>query len=273
MLTKGLPDQWIIDFQRRSIIESQRFTLPFAKVQREVLPHLQTLAAAEKQKAGRSTGQDQNWLQSWWQHFRSRIEMHAAIGSKQRFICCCEVTKRPIFSFVHREIRPDKTMEVFTFDDDYSFGVLQSAAHWAWFFTKCSKLKADFRYTPESVFDTFPWPQSPTKKQIDAVASAAVAVRKVRAEALQQIDGGLRALYRTLELPGKNPLKEAHAALDGAVLAAYGFDGKKDLLGQLLELNRAVAAKEKAGEAVTAPGVPASYGDPAGLVSGDCIRP
>jgi hypothetical protein len=30
--------------------------------------------------------------------------------------------------------------------------------------------------------------------------------------------GGLRALYRTLELPGANPLKDAHAALDTAIL-------------------------------------------------------
>jgi len=71
---------------------------------------------------------------------------------------------------------------------------------------------------------------------------------------------GLRAVYRTLELPGKHPLKDAHAALDAAVLAAYGFDAKKDLLAQLLELNLAVAEREKAGETVTAPGVPAGYG-------------
>ena len=90
---------------------------------------------------------------------------------------------------------------------------------------------------------------------------------------MQQIDGGLRALYRTLELPGKNPLKDAHATLDGAVLAAYGFDGKKDLLAQLLELNQAVAQREKAGQPVTAPGVPPSYGDPTPLISEDCITP
>ncbi len=46
--------------------------------------------------------------------------------------------------------------------------------------------------------------------------------------------GGLRALYRTLELPGQNPLKAAHGALDAAVLAAYGFDPSGDLLAQLL---------------------------------------
>ena len=43
--------------------------------------------------------------------------------------------------------------------------------------------------------------------------------------------GGLRALYRTLELPGVNPLKAAHAALDAAVLAAYVFSARKGLQG------------------------------------------
>jgi hypothetical protein len=66
-----------------------------------------------------------------------------------------------------------------------------------------------------------------TVKQMDAVAAAAREVRRVRAGALSKTKGGLRALYRTLELPGANPLKDAHAALDAAVLAAYGFNPKK----------------------------------------------
>ena len=96
---------------------------------------------------------------------------------------------------------------------------------------------------------------------------------KVRFAPLAQIDSGLRALYGTVKLPGRNPLKDAHAALDAAVLAAYGFNPKKDLLAQLLDLNRSVSEKEKAGDPVTAPGVPADYGDPARLITEDCIRP
>lgn len=119
----------------------------------------------------------------------------------------------------------------------------------------------------------FPWPQSPTRAQIDAVAAAGREARRVRAEALTKVKGGLRAVYRTLELPGRNPLKDAHAALDAAVLGAYGFEAKADLLGQLLALNQRVAGKEKAGERVTPPGVPGFYGDPSGLVSENCIRP
>ena len=80
-------------------------------------------------------------------------------------------------------------------------------------------------------------------------------------------------MYRTLELPGKNPFKDAHAALDKAVLAAYGFSSKKDLLAQLLELNLEVAHRIDAGEEVTAPGVPAIYGNAAALTTGDCIHP
>jgi hypothetical protein len=95
----------------------------------------------------------------------------------------------------------------------------------------------------------------------------------VRGEALAKIKGGLRAVYRTLELPGKNPLKDAHAALDAAVLDAYGFSAKKDLLAQLLDLNLQVAQRIDSGEEVTAPGVPSGYPNPSRLVTDDCIRP
>ena len=108
---------------------------------------------------------------------------------------------------------------------------------------------------------------------IRAVAEAAREVRRVRAGALRSLKGGLRALYRTLELPGANPLKDAHAALDAAVLAAYGFDPKQDLLAQLLALNLAVAAKIDHHEPVTAPGLPPGFPEPEKLVTEDCIRP
>lgn len=99
----------------------------------------------------------------------------------------------------------------------------------------------------------------------------------MRDEALTKIKGGLRAVYRTLELPGKNPLKDAHAALDKAVFDAYGFSARKDLLQQLLDLNHAVADRENASDPVTDPGIPPRYatagGDSSALVTDDYIRP
>jgi hypothetical protein len=189
-----------------------------------------------------------------------------------RYIVCSDTTKRPIFQFVDRHIRADHKLRVFAFADDYSFGILQSHAHWLWFITKCSKLKSDFNYTSESVFNTFPWPQSPTPECVDALGEGGRQVRRVRTEALGGMKGGLRALYRTLELPGANPLKDAHAALDAAVLAAYGFSAKKDLLAQLLDLNLAVAQRLEKAEPVTPPGIPANFPKPQTLISDDCIR-
>ncbi|MCU0785357.1 MAG: hypothetical protein MUF81_15150 [Verrucomicrobia bacterium] len=58
-----------------------------------------------------------------------------------------------------------------------------------------------------------------------------------------------------------------------AVLTAYGFNAKKDLLAQLLALNQAVAAKIKKGEPVMPPGVPKNYPDAKKLVTEDCIKP
>jgi SAM-dependent methyltransferase len=265
--------QFIIDFGEMDMPTASQFKQPFALLQERVLPTWQANATAERDETGRDSGEHQGRLDTWWQLKRRRGELITAIESANRYVACVRHTKRPIFSFLASNVRPDSALTCFTFADDYSFGILQSGTHWLWFITKCSKLKSDFRYTPDTVFDTFPWPQSPTSKQIEAVASAAASVRRVRGEALKVTTGGLRAVYRTLELPGKHPLKDAHAALDAAVLAAYGFDAKKDLLAQLLELNLAVAAREKAGEPVTAPGVPPGYGQADKLVTEDCIKP
>lgn len=264
--------EYVIDFADRDMLQASEFSRALEIVRLKVLSKWESNAADEMKRSGRETGEHQRRLGTWWQLKRRRGELMRGLQSMNRFIACSRHAKRPIFTFLATAIRPDSSLTAFVFDDDYSFGIIQSNVHWQWFIVKCSKLKSDFRYTPESVFDTFPWPQTATTKQIDAVAAAGREVRRVRDEALTKIAGGLRAVYRTLELPGKNPLKDAHAALDAAVLEAYGFAAKKDLLAQLLELNQAVAARIDAGEAVIAPGIPPAYPHPDKLISDDCIR-
>ncbi len=174
--------------------------------------------------------------------------------------------------FVSSRIRPSNLIQVFGFEDDYSFGILQSSLHWIWFVTKCGKLKGDFRYSAESVFDTFPWPQSPTTEQITPVAQAAVALRALRQEIMRKLQYSLRDLYRTLDQPGDNPLRDAHARLDAAVRAAYGMAEDADPLAFLLELNLACAAKEKAGERITPPGLQLPPEEHGAFITDDCVR-
>ena len=237
-----------------------------------VLPDRERKAKEGADKDGKMRSHHKAFLARWWLLSFGRPELVSLIKKLPRYLVISLVSKRPIFVFVSSEIRPSNLLQTFVLADDYSFGVLSSDVHWLWFQTTCSKLKSDYRFG-EAVGNTFPWPQTATVKQIDAGAAAARELRRVRAGALRNFKGGLRALYRTLELPGANPLKDAHAALDAAVLTAYGFSAKKDLLAQLLALNLEVAANIEKGEPVTAPGVPKNYRNPEKLVTEDCIRP
>lgn len=263
--------RFVLDFGQRDLLQAAAFTAAYEWVKDKVLPDRERKAEEGKSADGKMRSHHKAFLARWWQLAFGRPELIGQIEKLPRYIVCSRVTKRPLFVFVSPAIRPGDALSCFTFADDYSFGILQSSAHWQWFAAKCSKLKSDFRYTPESVFDTFPWPQAPSEKQIDAIAAAGREIRRIRAEALQTLTGGLRALYRTLDLPGKNPLRDAHARLDAAVLAAYGFSAKGDLLQQLLDLNRAVAARVGAGDTVIAPGLPPAYPDPGRQTTLDCL--
>ena len=123
-----------------------------------------------------------------------------------------------------------------------------------------------------TVFDTFPWPQKPKRGEIAEVAAAAVALRTLRREVMAAHGWSLRELYRTLDEPGDNPLRTAHARLDTAVRAAYGMPKTADPLAFLLALNLELAGKEKAGDTITSPGLPLPEKDRATFVTEDCIQ-
>ncbi|MEO0515381.1 MAG: DNA methyltransferase [Planctomycetota bacterium] len=278
MLTgDGSPSRSVIDFADRDMLEARSYEDVFARLQTDVLPDIREKAI--NAEGGSMEDARKDHLDRWWQFWNVRTSMRQTFEPMSRFLGMSRTTKRPIICFVSTKVCPDSKIQTFALEDDYSFGVMHSDTHWQWFIAICAKLEARPSYSSRTIFDTFPWPQGPnfrgpTVKQIDAVAAAGRKVRAVRDEALTNIKGGLRAVYRTLELPGKNPLKDAHAALDAAVLDAYGFSKKKDLLQQLLDLNHAVAEREKNDQPVVAPGIPASFtGDRAALVTDDCIRP
>jgi SAM-dependent methyltransferase len=277
---KGQPDRWIIDFSDMDVMQAQQYKFAFKHIEAVVLPdkvakadneQLDNEAALAKNKNASQKNDHQNALDIWWQHFRNRPERKEGMANISRFIACSRVTKRSIFAFVSAAFCPSDALQTFGFDDDYSFGILQSNFHWDWFRAKSSTLKSDFRYTPSSIFDTFPWPQHPSDKQVRRVAEAAKALHDYRLREMERLS--LRDMYATLEQPGKNPLRDLHTKLDVAVVDAYGFDPNKDMLEQLLNLNFEVVARVEAGESVTAPGIPNDFPEPESLVSEGCIQP
>jgi hypothetical protein len=161
---------------------------------------------------------------------------------------------------------------VFSFEDDYSFGILQSGIHWAWFVAKCSTLTERFRYTSDTVFDTFPWPQTATSAQVTRVAEAGRSLRITRRRLMDESSLSLRKLYQLTELPGDNLLKAAQSNLDTAVRIAYGMSPKSDVLSFLLALNLEVASFESKGDTVQAPGIPAGIKNVEQLISSDRVE-
>ena len=105
-----------------------------------------------------------------------------------------------------------------------------------------------------------------------AVAEAAVSLRALRREIMAANGWFLSDLYRTLETPGTNRLRDAQAALDIAVRTAYGMSAGEDTLAFLLRLNLDLAVRESAGESITAPGLPAFIPHSGDFITPDCIR-
>ena len=272
LVENGVPTRWSIDFGQNDVFFARGYPLAFERVKERVMPDVLSKAEAEKEATGKQSTRWTRVAERWWQFRDYQPGTINAINKVPRYIAVSRVTKRPIFEFISSGIRPDNTVVVFPLADNYSFGILSSGIHFTWFKARCSTLKGDFRYTSDTVFDTFPWPQSPAKRQIAEVAAAAVALRGLRREIMAKLNYFLRQLYRTLEEPGANPLRDAHARLDAAVRAAYGMPPAADPLAFLLDLNLTLAAKESAGQKITPPGLPLPESGRPAFITEDCIR-
>ena len=102
----------------------------------------------------------------------------------------------------------------------YHFGILESNVHMAWMRAVCGRLKSDYRYSKDVVYNNFPWP-TPTDEQKAKIEQTAQAILDARA---LYPDSSLADLYDELTMPVE--LRRAHQDNDRAVMQAYGFDVK-----------------------------------------------
>lgn len=100
----------------------------------------------------------------------------------------------------------------------YEFGVLTSNVHNAWMRTVCGRLKSDYRYSNDIVYNNFPWPM-PTEAQRRRIEQTAQAILDARAI---YSNSSLADLYDESVMPPE--LRKAHQANDRAVMQAYGID-------------------------------------------------
>ena len=99
----------------------------------------------------------------------------------------------------------------------YHYGVLTSNVHMAWMRAVCGRLKSDYRYSVNIVYNNFPWP-TPSDEQKAKIEATAQAILDARA---LYPDCSLADLYDEVAMPPE--LRKARQANDKAVMQAYGF--------------------------------------------------
>ncbi len=139
------------------------------------------------------------------------IIVPSASSEKRRYIPIGFVSNEVIASNLVFLI-PDATL--------FHFGILTSNVHMAWMRTVCGRLKSDYRYAKDIVYNNFPWcnPTTEQKKKIEETAQAILDARALYP------DCSLADLYDEVVMPPE--LRKAHQANDKAVMQAYGFWGK-----------------------------------------------
>jgi len=221
------------------------YELPFQYVHRHVLPQ-------------RQENRREAYAESWWIHAEPRPELRAAIKGLRRFIATTRVSVHRLFIWAAENTLPDSATFAFARDDDYFFGVLHSGIHATWAKARGTQLESRPRYTPDTTFDTFPFPWDPVAEpheddehRVKAIADAARELVRLRDNCLNPPKCPPEELKkRTLtNLYNERPewLDNAHRDLDKAVFAAYIWPvdlSKEEILARLLALNHERAAPQ-----------------------------
>ena len=135
--------------------------------------------------------------------------------------------------FLNNSVIPTDSATIIIDAKLYHFGILTSNVHMAWTRTVCGRLKSDYRYSKDIVYNNFPW-CNPTSEQKDRIEHTAQAILNARA---LYLDCSLADLYDEACMPPE--LRKAHQQNDLAVMAAYGFDRKiteSECVAELMKL-------------------------------------
>lgn len=162
----------------------------------------------------------------WWQYAEKRPGLMAVLPSMKSVMVCCLHQEFWITTEIGANAVCSHALGLFTLSGRAAFALMQSRVHevWARFFA--SSLEERLRYTLSDCFETFPFPASwETDETLEAAGRE---YYEVRAALMVRHDEGLTTTYnRFHDCDERDPdiqrLRELHAQMDRAVLAAYGW--------------------------------------------------
>jgi len=169
---------------------------------------------------------DTPWLMRMSSKFKDGtfIVMPRVTGERRRYVP---------FGYADDGSIPGDSIMILPGAELFHFGILESNVHMAWMRMVCGRLKGDYRYSSDIVYNNFPWP-TPTSDQKQRIEQTAQGILDARA---LYPDSSLADLYDPLTMPPE--LRKAHTANDIAVMKAYGFDTKMteaDCVAELMKM-------------------------------------
>ena len=207
-------DRYVINFGQMTEVEARSWTNLMAIVEAKVKPD-------------RMKQQREMRKRYWWRFGETTPALFRALRNRERVLANSQVSSRLQFTFCRADMVFSHAVNVFPLETYDAFCALQSRPHevWACFFG--SSMKDDLRYTPSDCFETFPFPvnwQSDPNLEV-----AGKGYYEFRADLMIKNNQGLTTTYNRFHDPEERDpdigrLRELHAAMDRAVLDAYGWD-------------------------------------------------
>ncbi len=189
-------------------------------------PDLMAIIEA-KVKPERLENNREGYRKNWWQYAEKRRELYEAIRGLDRVLVVnCGATPHMSFTFLPTGMVYANSLAVVAESSVAGFAVLQSRVHEVWARNFGSSMKDDLRYTPTDCFETFPFPSK--WESSEPIEPASREYYDFRAALMVRNNEGLTKTYNRFHDPDEHDpeivkLRELHAAMDRAVLDAYGW--------------------------------------------------
>ncbi|MBI3269064.1 MAG: N-6 DNA methylase [Planctomycetes bacterium] len=238
------PDRLIIDFGEKTESEAKTYPLAYDRVKRLVQPARATVAQRDRREL-------------WWLYATRAPEITSYLGQHSRCLAVAQLSKHLAFAFLGQGVVFANTLLLFRIHLLAGFAVVQSSAHSMWANRWGGAMRTDLRYTSTACFETFPFP--PAWESSATLESAGRAYYDFRAALMVKNNQGLTATYNRFHDPDETDaeilrLRDSHAAMDRAVLDAYGWTDLQPTCEFLQDFPDADADDESTDSTTTSPG-------------------
>jgi N-6 DNA Methylase len=171
----------------------------------------------------------------WWTYHADRLSFYRSMS---RVMVTSRIGNAFAFIFLPSSYVMNEKVVLFRFESYSAFAVIQSRVHEVWARAFSSTLKDDLQYTPSDCFETFPFPKDfEVKPILDSIGRT---YYEFRSDLMKRNNEGLTKTYNRFHDPDERSLdilrlRELHAAMDRAVLDAYGWTDLKPTCEFLLD--------------------------------------